>query len=445
VTCHPSVSVVSDRAPLSFQQEHVWRGPAPGTHTIPSIVIRLSGELDSGALQQALDMVVARHASLRTSFCVSAEGPEQRVVPDVRIPLATIDCASLPEVAQEERVSALLADANRPYDLAHGPLLRAGTARMGPARHVMFFAAHHLVADLWSTKVFIHELSRLYAAVLEERDPGLPPLRLQYPGYARWQRERFEADRLGHEASYWRARLDTFESLRFDGDVDDEVGDTTCELVSAPLTEDLSGGVLALGRSLGVTPFTTLLGSFFVMAYGRTHQSHMLVDSLVANRDRGELEAMIGMFAGSLPLRAVVRESMTFAELVRNVQEDCLSAYAHQHLPFRKVQEITSSGGDCVVPRPRVCFALQAAPFRVPAFGPAAISAFDTVSTSTPTWDQWWQVVRRGSALDVVVVYKPQVFTAACVREFCAEYIAVLDAAVRQPGACISELLRVAR
>jgi hypothetical protein len=136
-----------------------------------------------------------------------------------------------------------------------------------------------------------------------------------------------------------------------------------------------------------------------------------------------------------------VAESLTFIDVVRRAQDDCLSAYAHQHLPFGQIQALSpwAAGGNLT--RPRIAFAFQGAPFRVPRVSGAVLSAFDTVARATPTWDQWWQLMRRGTQVDVAVVYNAGLFTRESIRQLRSRYAAIVTAAGQRPEQRIGDLL----
>jgi hypothetical protein len=432
LTVHSPAAV----APLSFQQEHIWRGPDPSGHTIPSMVVRVCGDLDASAVSQALNTVVARHASLRTNVEDGPDGPRQVVAERIELPLASVDLAKT-ATKVEDHVLGIIEGLERPFDPAAEPLVRAAVARVGRSEHVILISAHHLVADLWSTKVLVNELAHAYNALFEPRGAPLAPLSTQYPDYAVWQRQWFSGEVLRDEVEYWRDRIDGMVSLRFEPDGGSAPASAASRTVTMSIADDVTQAVHRASRALRVTPFTFLLAAFYVLAYRRTGHPEFLIDSLIANRDRAELEPMIGMFAGSLLLRAAVSESLSFADLAQRTQSDCLSAYAHQHLPFRKVQEFSRAA----VTRPRVSFAFQAAPFRVPRFVNASISAFDTAAASTPTWDQWWQLVRRVNGIDVTVVYAPHLFTAESIRRILAQYISIVRVAISAVDLPVAVLL----
>ncbi|HVH13856.1 MAG TPA: condensation domain-containing protein, partial [Longimicrobium sp.] len=208
----PLVPIARDGdAPLSFAQQRLWfidqLQPGSAAYNIP-VALRMRGALDVAVLERSLSEIVRRHEALRTTFAAAGGEPVQVIHPAAPVVIPIQDLRHLPQDAREaEAVRHAEAEALRPFDLAAGPLLRARALRLDDAEWALLFTMHHVVSDGWSMEVLVREVSALYAAYAEGRDPHLPTLPVQYADYAAWQRQWLTGDALDRQLAYWRARL----------------------------------------------------------------------------------------------------------------------------------------------------------------------------------------------------------------------------------------------
>ncbi|HEY9420940.1 MAG TPA: condensation domain-containing protein, partial [Thermoanaerobaculia bacterium] len=208
----PLVRATRDQdLPLSFGQLRLWfldqMEPGSAAYNVP-IALRLAGALDVAALARALDEIVSRHEILRTTFAEGTREPVQVIHSARPVDLSVEDLAGLPEEEREAAVRHLVAeDMRRPFDLKHGPLVRASLLRLGKEEHVLLFAMHHIVTDGWSMGVLVREVAALYRAFLAGEPSSLPELPVQYADYAAWQRGWLQGEVLEEHVSWWRQRL----------------------------------------------------------------------------------------------------------------------------------------------------------------------------------------------------------------------------------------------
>jgi amino acid adenylation domain-containing protein len=284
----------------------------------------VDGPLDHAALRRALDALVARHEALRTRFVVSAGEPVAVVdPPEVGFALRVEDLGGRdPEVVRR-------AEATAPFDLERGPVARGLLLVLGPDRHVVVVTMHHLVSDGWSMGVFARELGALYAgAELPPPPDGMPPRRV--PGRA--------------AVDYWAATLRGAPPLlelptdRARPDRQDHNGAWVPLELDAALTAD----VTALARRHGVTAFMTLLTAWTVVLSRLSGQPDLVVGTPVVNRDRAELEGVIGLVADTVALRVDLADAPSTAALLARVRGVVLGALAHQELPFEQVVELVN-------------------------------------------------------------------------------------------------------
>ncbi|HSF43791.1 MAG TPA: non-ribosomal peptide synthase/polyketide synthase [Thermoanaerobaculia bacterium] len=366
----PLVPVPRERPlPLSFAQQRLWFidqiEPGNPAYNIPGAV-RLSGPLDFAALAASLGGVTARHESLRTTFPASPDGVVQHIAPPSPPALPLIDLSALPATVRESAALRVLrGELLRPFDLARGPLLRARLLRLGDEEHWMVLTLHHIVSDGWSMGVLVREVAAFYAAALEGGTPGLPGLPVQYADFAVWQRGWLSGPVLDEQIAYWRERLSgaplvlDLPADRPRPPIPSGRGGTRSALLPVPLSEALA----ALGRRQGVTLFMTLFAGFAALLHRHTSAEDLIVGTDVANRNRVETEGLIGFFVNQLALRARPQGSLPWRQLLAQVRETALGAYAHQDLPFeRLVEELQPERDLSRQPVFQISFVLQNVP-----------------------------------------------------------------------------------
>ena len=288
--------------PLSLAQQRLWfmdqLEPGNPMYNIPE-AFRVKGSLDAEALRQAVEAIVSRHESLRTTFRMVDEQPMQCIAEKGSITLSVTDLTPLPENDREREAHKLAGEEFRkPFDLVHGPLLRISLLRLGEQEHVLLLVMHHIISDGWSMGVLTQEMAALYGAFTQGTVPSLPELSIQYADFAEWQREWLKGDVLDSQISYWKEQLGgTLPILELPADhprpaVQTYRGKRKCYVLPNALQEAL----MALSRREGVTLFMTLLAAFQILLHRYTGQDDIIVGSVTANRNRVEIENLIGFF-----------------------------------------------------------------------------------------------------------------------------------------------------
>ncbi len=334
--------------PLSYAQERLWFldrfEPGSSAYNIPA-AFRLDGRLDLPGLAAALSGVIRRHEALRTTFESGEDGPRQVVGPPVSLAPPLVDLqAVLGPAARADGVDPRLEalareEAERPFDLGRGPLVRATVLRLAPRRHVVFLTFHHIVADGWSIGIFVRELAALYRTASEGRPSPLPEPPVQYGDFASWQREWLAGGELERQLGYWRERLaGAPEVLELPTDrprpsVATPQGRRRATAVDRHVTD----GLRRLAREEGTTLFAVLLAAFDVLLHRYSGQDDLVVGSPIANRNREEIEGLVGVFVNTLALRVDLAGAPGFRELIGRVRKATADAYSHQDLPFEKL------------------------------------------------------------------------------------------------------------
>jgi amino acid adenylation domain-containing protein len=351
--------------PLSFAQQRLWfldrLEPGSPLYNIPA-ALDVEGRLDPAALEASLRAVVARHEALRTTFAPGADGPVQVVHPEMAFHLPVEDLRHLPAAerrAEAERRAA--AECRRPFDVQRGqsgPLLRGLLLRLGDEEHRVVLTVYHIVADGWSLGVLVREL------VATAAGSPLPELPIQYGDFAVWQREWLTGEVLEAQLAFWRERLAGAPTVLELPTDHPRPAVQTFRGAQAPvaLPPPLVRSLREAAHGAGATLFMAILAAFEALLARHAGAEELLVGTPIANRNRGELEGLIGFFVNTLPMRGNLRGDPSFGELLGRVREAALAAHRHQDLPFEKlVEELHPERDLSRPPLVQVMFTLQPA------------------------------------------------------------------------------------
>ncbi|HEX7735313.1 MAG TPA: amino acid adenylation domain-containing protein, partial [Ktedonobacteraceae bacterium] len=318
--------------PLSFAQQRFWflEQWAPGmpTYNLP-ISLRLSGYLRVGAFTQALGEIVRRHETLRTAFTMHGSSPVQQISSFRLSSLAVVDLTGLLAEQREGLALQLISqEMLQPFDLARGPLWRAGLVRLEDEEHMLWWTLHHSIVDGWSLGVLVRELSTLYRAIVQEQPSPLPEVEVQYADYVLWQRRWLSPELLETSLAYWKQQLQGAPSLlelptdRLRPAVQTFAGDH----YRFALPPELSSVLVTMSRQEGVTLFMTLLAAWQTLLFRYSGQDDLLVGTPIANRTHTQLEAIVGCFVNTLVLRGDLSGDPSFRALLGRVREMTLQA-----------------------------------------------------------------------------------------------------------------------
>jgi hypothetical protein len=262
---------------------------------------RIHGELDTQALERSLNTLVDRHMTLRTTFHVENGLPVQRVHNQFSIELRPIDLGGDPSQAGHH----LEDEAQRPFDLLNGPLIRAALIKLDEGEHIFLLTLHHIISDGWSMDVLIHELSVLYRAFSTGQPSPLSDLPIQYVDFAVWQRQWLNGEVLQAQLDYWKRTLDGAPPL-LELPVDHPRPAVLTHhgaSVAFDLGAELSAQLRQLSQRTQATLFMTMAAAFNVLLQRYSRQDDICIGYPVANRNRTELESLIGFFVNTLVLR----------------------------------------------------------------------------------------------------------------------------------------------
>ncbi len=437
--------------PLSFAQKRLWfleqleRGSS--TYNMQSAVY-LNGHLDIQALEQSFNELLRHQEVLRTSFEKFNGVPVQVIAPSVSIYLPIIDLSEISQEKQFVKVQqSILEEAQRPFDLAKGPLLRVSLLRLGEESYVLLLVMHHIISDGWSIGILIREFSALYAAFvkgepslqdafLPQRGTPLPELPIQYADFAYWQNQWLQGEVMEKNLSYWKQQLANLPVLELPTDYPrPEIQTFRGTRQHLELPKELCEEIKALSRREGVTLFMTLVAVFKTLMHYCTKQDDIVVGTDVANRNFPETENIIGFFVNQLVLRTYLGGNPTFQELLKRVREVTLAAYEHQDMPFDQLVLALKTERDLSrTPLFQSKFVLQNAPTFPLELEGLKLKIVEDIDNGTAKFDLLLTMWESKQGLSGSLEYSTDLFNAAVIAKFLTDYEMILRAVVAQPS-----------
>ncbi|WP_009631985.1 non-ribosomal peptide synthetase [Synechocystis sp. PCC 7509] len=445
----PPLIPQTNRTCLSFAQQRLWfldkLIPENPFYNIPA-ALRLSGKLDYLALKQAFNKIVQRHEALRTNFVEVNGQPIAIASPQIDVSLPVVDLQHLPVTERQAAAQNIATqEAQHPFNLAKELLLRVKLLQLSEDEYVLLLNLHHIVADGWSLGVLIREIGLLYT------NQPLPPLAIQYADFAFWQRKYLQGEVLESQLSYWKAQLADLPMLNLPTKPRKGVQSYKGATQNISLSPALSAGLKTLSKQTGSTLFMTMLAAFQVLLSRYTGQEDIVVGSAIANRNRAELEPLIGFFVNSLVLRTDLSNNPTFRELLGRVREKTIEAYDRQDLPFEKlVEELHPERDLSRNPLFQVVFALQNAPMQPLELPGITLNPLQFEVTTTRfdlelhLWEQsyglsgLWE--EKSEGISGFLAYNTDLFDKNTISQFLAHFQTLLTAIVANPDIPIADL-----
>jgi amino acid adenylation domain-containing protein len=435
------------KAPLSFAQQRLWfldqLAPNNPTYNIP-VAVKLEGQLKLEVLQRVLGEIVRRHEALRTRFEAEAGVPLQTI--DDWKP-QKLECLDLTGLSSEERAREVgrirREEEETGFDLRRGPLLRVKVVKLGEEEYLLLYTMHHIVGDGWSIGILINEVGALYQAYSGGGLSPLDELPIQYADFAVWQRAWLQGEALENQLDYWRRHLGgELPALELPTDkprpaVQTYHGAERSRMLPITLSDSLK--TLSLKQSC--TLFMTLLSAFKILLYYLTGQTDICVGTDIANRNRAEIEKLIGFFVNQLALRSQLSPNSTFEELLRKEREITLGAYAHQDLPFEKLVEALNPKRDANrTPLFQVNMTLQNAPVEELSLPGLKLSQIATATGAT-SFDLILNLYDTAQGLGASLHYNTDLFEERTSIRILNRFHTLLDRIVERPDARLNELV----
>ena len=442
------ISRLSDResAPLSSSQQRVWfldqLQPNTATYNM-AVALRLVGDLNIDALQQTLDAITERHEALRTVFRKVDGKPVQIVRAASPLELSIVDAKTWPRDKKEIKIQHYLNEqANRPFDLACDPLLRGTLLKLADDKHILLLVLHHIVSDGWSMGILTRDLNALYNAFSEGKPSPLSPLPIQYIDFASWQQQWLTGDRLETQLNYWQGELSGAPSLL------DLPTDRPRPAVQGhrgarqdfQINQTITSGLTALSQQCGATLYMTLLAALSVLLFRYSGQEDIMIGSPIFNRNRQDIESIIGFFANTLVMRSRLQGNPRFAELLQRVKKTALGAYAHKDIPFEHlVSALKPERHQSYSLWFQVFFALQNIPSETLDWKGLSASRIQ-METQVTKFDLTWDVFEVDGELQGSLLYNTDLFDEATILRIVDHFQVLLAAIVETPEQTVLEL-----
>jgi len=430
--------------PASVSQKRFWLleqiSPGNTALNIP-IAFALEGPLDVAILEHALQAIVDRHESFRTHLELIDGEPHQVIASHVELKLEKISATSEATSRDERRRVAMNAEASRPVDFTRAPLLRAVLLELAPTDHVLMITQHHIISDGWSNGLIVRELAAFYDALRRDEPVALPPLALQYADYVLWQQEWLKTPEFRQQLDYWRTQLaGDIPAFDFPTDFQRQATQSIAAVLETRLLPaSVTDALRHVCQEEGVTLFMIFTSAYAALLHRYTGQSRLLIGTTAANRNRPELEALIGLFANLLVLPADITGSMTFRELLAEQRERSVSGFANHEAPFELVLQELQQAGIAKVPM-HTHLLFQRAFMQPATCGDLTISPLRSVSPGA-TFELTFGIVERVSeGIRLQMEYRTSLYRTETVRRFLLHFQQLLEAVAAHPETPIDEL-----
>lgn len=433
--------------PLSPAQHRMWLANQdwPGNPAYnASFRWSLQGALNPSIVQQSFNEIVARHEILRTTFGRLDGVVSQLIVPSLKLLIPVTDLRTLPAPDRDVEVERLCAaEATRAFSLEKGPLIRVGLLRVEDDRYILLLTLHHIICDGWSIGVIMRELQQLYAAIDQGERAQLPSLAIQFPDYVIWKTNQSE-QKFDEAVAYWRNRLRGYRGFRVAPDLPNGHDRAVNSLIiSRLLPRNITDALKTFSNQQSGSMFSTTLAACVAMLHRYTGRTDIAVGSPLANRDRSEIENLIGLFVNHVLFRIDASGDPAFADLAGNVRDATWEVLANQETPFENVMEALSLGetaGD--EPLCSVNFVCQRA------FGGAVSSEFDfsgiqvsPIPSTSPgaLYDLNFFLVERDTGWRVSLEYKTEMYSSATGDQLLDNFCRLLEEIASNPNRKLSE------
>ncbi|MEH2228637.1 MAG: amino acid adenylation domain-containing protein [Nostoc sp.] len=432
--------------PLSFGQERLWfLDQLVPNHAFYNVseAFRLRGVLNATILEQSLNEIINRHEILRTTYSTFNGQPIQVIHSTFPIKLLVMNLQGLSPDGQESQVRQfILEEAQRPFDLVHGPLLRTTLLQLSSEEHIFLLNLHHILCDDWSLNLLFEELSVLYQAFSTDNPSPLPDLAIQYADFAAWQRQWLQGEILNNKLVYWQQHLSgSLPILELPTDYPRPLEPTyQGARQSVVIPKSLTDALNVLSRQEGTTLFMTLLAAFQTLLFRYTGQEDILVGAPISNRHRSELEGLIGFLLNTLVLRTNLFASPSFRQLLGRVREVALSGYTHQDLPFEKLVDGLQIKRDFNQnPLISVMFNLQNTPTPKLTVPGLTMNRLE-IDNGTSKFDLYLELRETAAGISGNLEYNTDLFKAETIALMVENFSTLLQSIVSNPDQTISNL-----
>ncbi len=435
-----------NKIPLSFAQQRLWfldqLEPSNPVYNIP-LAFKIEGKIEIAILQKAINSIISRHEVLRTRFIIEDGIPYQDIVEHLELQIQLIDLSGEDEQSKNDRVhTKLKSDARHIFDLSMGPLIVAKIYKLSSFEHVLFILMHHTVSDGWSNTVFVKELNQFYSSSINNSDPNLSKLSVQYADYSVWQRDWLKNENYDRQLDYWKKQLNgELPTLSIYTDYPrPPIQSYSGNLIQFDIEKELFGDLSLLGMKENVSVFMIILAALNALIYRYSGQTDISVGSPIANRIRSELYEMIGFFANTIIYRNQFSDNSTFTELLQSVRETCLAAYENQDIPFEKlVEELKPDRDISRTPLFQIMLAYQEDKEEYELSSGLSLKPV-YVDSGTSRTDITLHVFNSGTKLNCALEYSDKLYKPDTMKRFINNFINLLKQISKNPVQNISNV-----
>jgi amino acid adenylation domain-containing protein len=426
-----------DHLPLSFSQQRLWfvqqLEPDNYSYNMAS-AFQIKGKLNVTALEKSFNEIVKRHETLRTTFDIdSSKQPRQIINPYQPFELPIVD------VTESEIKTLIEREFKQPFDLTQS-LLRVKLLKVSEDNHILLLTTHHIICDRWSIGLFLKEMTLLYGAFNHNQEFPLSNLTIQYADWAIWQRQQLQESELNKQINYWQQQLQDISVLELPTDHKrPPIPSYKGAQYPLNLPRQLSDQLKQLSSQEGVTLFTLLLTAFKVLLHRYTHQNDIVVGTELANRNRQEVEPLIGLFVNTLVLRTNISGNETFQNLLKQVREVTLSAFSHQDVPFEKIVEVLNPERNLsqMIPLFQVKFDFQLVPIKSLELPDLSLEHLSLESNSVK-YELRFNLQETEDGINGLIEYSTDLFEERTIQAMVEHWQVLLTAIVQNPTQKIS-------
>lgn len=427
--------------PLSFGQQSIWLAEKINANSSAyneSKGLKITGCLNTKALEKSINEIIRRHKILRTNFVEINGQPVQKINSNLNIDLPMITLGNNPE---SESKMLIERQAKAKFDLAHEPLFRCSLFKINTQEYVLFFTIHHIIWDGWSMGIFIRELSILYEAFCLGKPSPLVDLPIQYADFAVWQRRHLQAEILATQVNYWQKQLNNLPVLNLTTEQNKSLQNEPVETKKFfQFSQELSESIKAFSLQERVTLFMTLVAAFKTVLYYYTNSEDSIIGTDVANRNYPETEELIGFFVNQLVLRTDLGGNPTFKQLLNRVRQVTLEAYANQDLPFGKLVKILNPDRN-LDRSPLFQTKIMFSNFPLPSLQlkDLQVSTFD-IGTNTNKFDLFLCLESTTQGMGGFIEFDPKIFQVSTIEKIISQLKIVLTQSTINPEIAFERL-----
>ncbi|HIP24427.1 MAG TPA: amino acid adenylation domain-containing protein, partial [Rhodobacteraceae bacterium] len=433
--------------PLSYSQKRLWflyQLEPENPFYIISTPTWLRGSLNLSAMHSALNTLIERHEILRTTFETVEGQPAQIIHDHLSLELPLIDLTHLPpEAAHARALEMAHQEALTPFSLEAGPLIRAKVLKLAEQEHILLFSLHHIASDGWSMGVIVQEFTALYTAACQGIPHSLPDLPIQYVDFSEWQREWLQGGVLLEQLGYWTKHLrGAAPLLALPTDHPrPKMQSFKGATVEINLPAELVNRLYDVGAQSKSTLYMVLMAAFNLLQWRYAGQTDFCTGTYIANRNRADIEPLIGFFVNMLVIRQKINPEMPFSDMLKGVKKTALDAFAHQDLPFEHLVEALRPERTLAhSPLFQTVFVLQNAPMSglempeittEPLANEILVAKFDLTLRLTEQSD---------GSLEGGLDYATDLFEASTIEQMAAQLVTLLESICATPGLAIGRL-----